>query len=172
MNIFQIVFHNYTSPSRTRKPDNKVAYPLDYRGELTHKTELCTLCGTCVYVCSPIAIEITREAERGVWDYDGGRCTYCGKCVEFCPTGALNFCDHSPSTITNRQQELIKDIVEYRSCIRCGAKIIPIPMETLVKLYHSEEAAQYASKIYELCERCRSRLHSQSIKSGISGVNG
>jgi hypothetical protein len=47
--------------------------------------------------------------------------------------------------------------------------MIPLPHKTLVRLYHSEEAAQHAMKSNELCERCRSRVHSQYLKSGISG---
>jgi formate hydrogenlyase subunit 6/NADH:ubiquinone oxidoreductase subunit I len=169
MNIFQIIFHNYTSPVRTRTPEEKVPYPVDFRGELNHKANLCTLCGTCAYVCSPVAINITREAEHGAWEYDGGRCTFCGKCVEYCPTKALGFQNQSAPIVNRRSLEFKVDMVEYQRCKRCGATIIPLPVETLARLYHSEEAAQHALKVHELCERCRRQVHSQSLKLGISG---
>jgi hydrogenase-4 component H len=169
MNIFQIIFRNYTSSSRTRTPDDKVPYPVDFRGELNHNATLCTLCGTCAYVCSPVAITLDQGEDHGTWEYDGGRCTFCGKCVEYCPTKALAFQNQSAPIVNQRSLEFKVDMVEYQRCKRCGAKIMPLPVETLVRLYHSAEAAQHALKMYELCERCRGWVHSQSLKSGIGG---
>lgn len=169
MNIFQIIFFNYSQHSRTRTPENKVPYPVDFRGELAHKASECTLCGTCTYVCSPEAITIKRGEEDCVWEYDGGRCTFCGRCVEYCPTNALSFLNQCAPTVNTRLAELTTHLVEYQHCKRCGAKILPIPHETLVRLYHSEEAAQHALNVHELCERCRSRVQSEALKSGING---
>jgi len=169
MNIFQILFHNFSQHSRTRKPENRVTYPVDFRGELKHKAINCTLCGTCVYVCSPAAITIEREKENGIWEYDGGRCTFCGRCVQSCPTGALSFLNQSAPTVHLRSQEQTSHYVEYQHCKRCGDEILPMPFDALVRLYHSEEAAAKAKEVHELCERCRNRVQSQALKSGLSG---
>jgi formate hydrogenlyase subunit 6/NADH:ubiquinone oxidoreductase subunit I len=170
MNIFNVIFHNFSARSRTRTPENNVPYPVDFRGELAHKAVNCTLCGTCTYVCSPAAITIEKGEENGIWEYDGGRCTFCGRCVEYCPTNALSFLSQSAPTVNSRSAEMTTHYVEYQHCSRCGAIILPIPQETLVRLYHSEEAAQHAVKSHELCERCKNRVQSQAIKSSISGT--
>lgn len=169
MNIFQILFHNYGNHSRTRKPENTVPYPADFRGELLHKATNCTLCGTCVYVCSPAAISIEREEENGSWDYDAGRCTFCGRCVMYCPMDALSFSEKSAPTVNSRSQEYTSHYVEYQHCSRCGAIIIPMSFDTLVKIYHSEEAANQARDLHQLCERCRNRVHSETLKASLTG---
>jgi formate hydrogenlyase subunit 6/NADH:ubiquinone oxidoreductase subunit I len=169
MNIFEIIFHNFSLQSRTRTPENNVPYPQDFRGELAHKATECTLCGTCTYVCSPGAITLEREEDNGFWEYDGGRCTFCGRCVEYCPTHALSFLNQCAPTVNTRSDELTTHYVEYQHCKRCGAILLPIPYDTLVRLYHSEEAAKSALQAHELCERCRSRVQSEALKSSISG---
>src|SRR5512147_1592227 len=90
MNIFEVILHNFTLRPRTRKPEDRVPFPKGFRGELAHRVELCTLCGTCAYVCSPGAIQIERNQENGTWNYDAGRCTFCARCAEYCPTRALS----------------------------------------------------------------------------------
>lgn len=170
MNIFNVLFGNFSKPNRTRTPKDVVPFPADFRGELLHDLTQCVLCATCVYVCSPGAITIEKGEESGSWEYDGGRCTFCGRCVEYCPTHALSFKSQSAPTVNERFAELTWHDVEYRHCTRCGALIIPLPHETLVRLYHSEEAARQAAQAHELCERCRSRVHSEAIKTGISGT--
>ncbi len=169
MNIFQILFSNFSKQSRTRKPENKVPFPVDFRGELNHEASKCTLCGTCVYFCSPAAITIKREEESGLWTYDAGRCTFCGRCVQYCPTHALSFLSQSVPVASSRAQELTAHSVEYQHCTRCGAVILPIPFDSLVRLYHSEEAAAKAKDVHGLCERCRNRVQSQALKSGLTG---
>jgi formate hydrogenlyase subunit 6/NADH:ubiquinone oxidoreductase subunit I len=169
MNIFQVLLHNFGKRSRTRKPDNEVPFPADFRGELTHKAVNCTLCGTCVYVCSPGAITIEREDESGIWEYDAGRCTFCGRCVQYCPGAALSFLTQSAPTVNTRAQELTSHIVENQHCKRCGAVILPLRFDALVRLYHSEEAAASATEIHELCERCRGRAHGETLKHGLTG---
>lgn len=169
MNIFQILFHNFTLRSRTRKPENDVPFPTDFRGQLNHQATDCTLCGTCVYVCSPVAITIEREEENGFWEYDGGRCTFCGRCVNYCPTGALSFLTKSAPVVNTRAQEMTSHYVEYQHCTRCGALILPLSFNSLVKIYHSEEAAKKASEVHQLCERCRNRVQSQAVKTGLTG---
>ncbi|BCY18175.1 formate hydrogenlyase complex iron-sulfur subunit [Leptolinea sp. HRD-7] len=169
MNILQIIFKNAGKQSRTRKPDNHVPFPVDFRGELDHNALMCTLCGTCTYVCSPEAIDISKEEDMGYWNYDAGQCTFCGRCVEYCPTKALSFKQNSTPIANSRSQEKTFHIVEYQHCTRCGATILPLAYESLVHLYHSEEAARKAVEVHKLCERCRNRLHGQFLKSGISG---
>jgi ferredoxin len=170
MNILQIIFKNAGRSSRTRKPEDNVPFPVDFRGELAHNAPQCTLCGTCVYVCSPVAIDISKEEDMGYWNYDAGRCTFCGRCVEYCPTKALSFLQNSTPIVNTRSEERTFHVVEYQHCTRCGATLIPLSYESLVHLYPSEEAAKKAVEVHQLCEKCRNRLHSQLLKSGISGT--
>lgn len=170
MNILNILFRNLTKPSRSQTPENKVAFPHDFRGELLHDPLQCTLCGSCVYVCSPAAITIERGESRGTWAYDGGRCTFCGRCVEYCPTEALSFANHSAPIVASRTSEITHNEIEYQRCPRCGEMMIPLPVTTIQHLYHLEADRQPTVKIYELCERCRNRIHSQALKSSISGT--
>lgn len=169
MNMIEILLHNFANHDRTRKPDNRVPFPTDFRGKLEHNATDCTLCGTCVYVCSPVAIEIEKDEENGFWEYDGGRCTFCGRCVNSCPTGALSFSKQSAPIANTRAQEMTHHYVAYQHCSRCGALILPLPFNALSKLYHSDEAAQKASEYHQLCERCRNRVHSETIKTSITG---
>lgn len=169
MNIFQILFHNFSRNSRTRTLENDVPFPAAFRGQLDHNTTDCTLCGTCVYVCSPVAISIEREDENGYWNYDGGRCTFCGRCVHYCPTGALSFLTQSAPVVATRAEEMTFHYVEYQHCTRCGAVILPLNFNVLQRLYPSKEAAQQAVEVHQLCERCRNRVQSEAVKTSITG---
>ena len=46
--------------------------------------ECCCLCGLCVGVCPPGALELAPDRLE-VHDH----CTECGWCIPFCPVGAL-----------------------------------------------------------------------------------
>ena len=167
MGILNVLSRNFWRRSRTRKPADRVPYPADFRGELAHRLDLCTACGTCSYVCSPTAITFVSEADGIVWRYDAGRCTFCGRCVEYCPTRALSFNPKAASPVARREQQLTNDLVPYQHCERCGAQLIPMPPETLVSLYRSPEGAAQAAEMHRLCDRCRSRLASERVKSGL-----
>lgn len=169
MNIFNVILNNFSKKSRTRKPADVVPCPQDFRGELIHNLESCTLCGTCAYVCSPGAITQTHGESDGRWMYNAGQCTFCGRCVEYCPTKALSFLQHPVAVYAHTDDAKTSHWVEYQKCTRCGAPILPLPIETLVRLYHSEDAARQAQDIHLLCERCRGRVHSERMKSGLTG---
>ena len=167
MGILDILSRNFSRRSRTRTPADRVPYPPDFRGELAHRVEVCTACGTCSYVCSPTAIVLQKEAGGVQWRYDAGRCTYCGRCVEYCPTRALAFENHAGRPVSQREQQLTIDLVPYQHCARCGAELIPMPPETLVRLYRSPEGASEAAEMHRLCDRCRSRAVSERVKFGL-----
>jgi hypothetical protein len=65
---------------------------------------------------------------------------------------ALTFLQNSAPIVSMRSLERTSHVVEYQHCTRCGATIIPIPHETLIRLYHSEEAAKKATEVHNLCE--------------------
>ncbi len=169
MNIFEVILHNVTLRPRTRKPEDRVPVPDGFRGELVHQASLCTLCGSCAYVCSPGAIQIEREAESGSWNYDAGRCTFCARCTEYCPTHALSLVTQPVRLFDDRLLQQVQHLVAYQHCTRCGKTISPLPVETLVRLYHNEEAATEAMKANLLCPECRARAHSQRFKLGLGG---
>ncbi|HVN53085.1 MAG TPA: 4Fe-4S binding protein [Anaerolineaceae bacterium] len=169
MNIFNVLLHNFTLRPRTLPPEDRVAYPEGFRGELGHQAELCTLCGTCAYVCSPGAIHLEKGPEAGAWNYDTGRCTFCGRCAEYCPTHALALATRPVGLFEERAVQQIEHVVAYQHCTRCGATILPLPAETLVRLYHNPEAAQEAMKANRLCPKCRGYVESQRFKLGLGG---
>ncbi len=47
--------------------------------------ESCCLCGLCVGVCPPDALDLTPSELRVL-----PQCTDCGWCVPYCPVGALS----------------------------------------------------------------------------------
>jgi formate hydrogenlyase subunit 6/NADH:ubiquinone oxidoreductase subunit I len=167
MGILNVLFRNFSLRSRTRKPTDRVPYPVDFRGALAHRLEVCTACGTCAYVCSPTAIVLQRQVGGVEWRYDAGRCTYCGRCVEYCPTRALSFENEAGRPVSSRDQQLTVDLVAFQHCERCGAELIPMPPETLVRLYRTPEGAAEAADLHRLCDRCRSYRTGERVKSGL-----
>lgn len=167
MNIFQIILQNFTARSRTLKPEDQVTCQGGFRGELVHQPGLCTLCGTCSYMCSPSAISQERGKEEGIWKYDAGRCTFCGRCVEYCPTGALSFLERPGAVVRGRAEEITSHVVPYQRCKRCDAVVLPLAPEVAARLYHAE-----ADVDGPLCERCRQRLYSEHLKAGMGGRRG
>jgi hydrogenase-4 component H len=169
MGILNILSRNFGRRSRTRKPADRVPYPHHFRGELVHAVELCTACGTCAYVCSPGAIRLEGDDGGVMWRYDAGRCTFCGRCVDYCPTRALSFANHAGPLAATRAEQVTADYVENQHCQRCGAVLIPLPPESLLRLYRSPAGADEAAALHRLCPSCRSRLASERVKSGLSG---
>jgi formate hydrogenlyase subunit 6/NADH:ubiquinone oxidoreductase subunit I len=161
MNILDLLTHNLNHKSRTRKPADAVTYPGDYRGKLLHDTELCTTCGTCVYVCSPSAIKIeNEETSLAEWNYMEDRCTFCGFCVQNCPTHALSFTTESPEPITEKVQHYTFHEIEQQPCRICGKPAHSIPEVTLERLYGTPLPAEIL-EIQGLCEHCRQEFTSK-----------
>jgi L-aspartate semialdehyde sulfurtransferase ferredoxin len=52
---------------------------------ITVDPDLCVLCGLCVGVCPPNALEL-EATELRVLDH----CSGCGWCVPYCPVGAIS----------------------------------------------------------------------------------
>lgn len=168
MNILEVLAKNFSRQPRSRQPQDKVECPVEFRGVLEHEPDLCTLCGTCSYACSPGAIQIERGAESGAWIYDAGRCTFCARCVEYCPTGALRMLEEVGANQALRQTQLTTHPVPYQHCERCGVLMLPMPAGALMRLYHTDSAAQEAAPMHRLCEKCRAREHSKRFKPGFS----
>jgi formate hydrogenlyase subunit 6/NADH:ubiquinone oxidoreductase subunit I len=73
-------------------PEEKIAPPERYRGELYFSPTACTGCSLCVKDCPSNAIQLTildRAAKRYVMKYDKARCVYCGQCVVNCKLKCL-----------------------------------------------------------------------------------
>jgi ferredoxin len=167
MNIFNLLSQNFARKSRTRQPSDAVPYPKDFRGKLQHDTELCTACGTCVYVCSPGAISITGQDESiADWDYTEDRCTFCGFCVQYCPTKALTFDFVSPSPITERVQHYTFHQIEQQPCRSCGKPAHAIPMGKLEEMYGKPLPEEIVETV-GLCEHCRQELTSKRFLKAV-----
>ncbi len=168
MDILNLIFKNFHTSPRTKKPQELVVIENGFRGELLHNPLLCTACGTCVYVCSPSAIRL-EEAEIEIgqnWCYKNLQCTYCGRCVDFCPTQALSFLDQSDS-VTHSIGE-IRHLINYEHCQRCGEKIIPLPQQILA-LHYGTPVPENIIKLNALCEKCKKRVSVEGIKQGLLG---
>ena len=167
MNILNLLTHNLGHGSRTRKPDDAVPYPNGFRGKLLHNIDLCTTCGTCVYVCSPAAITIdTSESDIADWDYQEDRCTFCGFCVKHCPTHALSFEKESPSPITERVEHYQYHEIEIQPCRICKKPARILPLESLEQIYGKPLPEEIVDTI-GLCEHCRQELTSKRFLKAI-----
>lgn len=169
MNILNLLSKNLGQRSRTQPPDEAVAYPAGYRGQLDHEMDLCTACGTCIYTCSPGAI--TRDDSTPgyvLWNYAEDRCTFCGFCVEYCPTQALSFIPAAPVVVTNRSQHYVSHPIECQPCSDCGQLIRPLPEATLIRLYGDPLPEDVATSRL-LCERCRQRATTRRFREALIG---
>jgi formate hydrogenlyase subunit 6/NADH:ubiquinone oxidoreductase subunit I len=172
MNVFNVLSQNLNHGSRTRQPDDSVAYPDRYRGRLEHALTLCTGCGTCVYTCSPGAITIDdSDAQVVQWNYTEDRCTFCGFCVAYCPTQALSFAAITPAPLTERKQHYIFHSITLPPCRECGKPVRSIPTPTLVKLYGDPLPADIVDA-QGLCESCRQKAIGQRFVKAMVGPRG
>jgi formate hydrogenlyase subunit 6/NADH:ubiquinone oxidoreductase subunit I len=161
MKILGVLSQNFSHGSRTRRPNDVVPYPEGFRGKLIHDVNLCTACGTCVYACSPAAIQISDEDAKVMrWAYTEDRCTFCGFCVQYCPTHALSFEKEAPAPLTERKQHYISHDIVLQACTVCGRPVRVIPEMTLKQLYGSPLPEDIV-KVRGMCESCRQKLISK-----------
>lgn len=77
----------FKDPATQMYPEEKIAPPERYRGELFFDPTVCTGCRLCIKDCPSKAIELVildRAAKRFVLKYHRDRCVYCGQCVVNC----------------------------------------------------------------------------------------
>jgi hydrogenase-4 component H len=166
--ILNTLLYNLGIRPLTYRPGDRVPAPDRYRGSLQHDLTRCTGCATCAYVCSPAAIMLNRIIKPTAWHYDASQCTFCGRCAEFCPTHALDFSTEPLPATGDRAQYILVHSIEQRACDRCGQPMTPLPRLTLIRLYGEPLPAEITTQ-QALCETCRSRLASESIKRGHLG---
>jgi hydrogenase-4 component H len=170
MNILNLLSQNFGGGSRTRTPEDSVPYPNGYRGQITHTVELCTGCGTCVYVCSPGAISI-RDDEGGqsvTWKYTEDQCTFCSFCVEHCPTQALGIKAESPAILSDRSQHYLIHSIALPLCKECGQPAKLMPEMALIHLY-GDPLPEEIESARGLCENCRQRVTGQRFVTALAG---
>lgn len=83
----------FKDPATQMYPEEKIAPPERYRGELYFDPKLCTGCTLCVKDCPSNAIRLTildRAAKRYIMEYHRDRCVYCGQCVVNCKVKCLH----------------------------------------------------------------------------------
>ena len=169
MGILDVLFANSGKASRSRTPADRVDYPIGFRGELNHQTELCVGCTTCNYVCSPGAIQFQKSAVSVVWEYQAAQCTFCGKCVEYCPTHALSFHPIAPANGLGAESNFVTaHTVEYCDCKGCGEPVIPLPVPTIEHLYGGYPPEEMLA-LMRLCEKCRNRATVTLMKKSLTG---
>ena len=169
MGILRIISHNIGREVRTRKPDDLVPYPADFRGRLLHDPDRCVGCEICAYVCSPSAITFAGSTERTIaWEYFAEQCTFCGRCVDFCPSDALSFAREAPVVTGDRTEHRIVHHVPYQTCARCGKPVLPMPEEMLAQYYGGVLPSEVADMSH-LCDVCRRRVMGERIKRSFTG---
>ncbi|HML22457.1 MAG TPA: 4Fe-4S binding protein [Aggregatilinea sp.] len=168
MSIFQTLLHNSRSKALTHHPDDRVEPPNRYRGQVVQDASLCVGCTTCAYVCSPSAITFEDQVgDHVAWQYDAGRCTFCGRCVAFCPTHALSSVPQPTPLATTRDEQLTVHHIQYQACADCGKPIIPLPLAALDTFSLPLQTA-IAERVH-LCEACRKRAASETVKRSFLG---
>ena len=83
----------FKNPVTQMYPEEKIAPPERYRGELFFDPKACTGCSLCTKDCPSKAIELTildRAAKRYLMRYERDRCVYCGQCVVNCKFKCLS----------------------------------------------------------------------------------
>lgn len=57
------------------------------------KGDLCTGCGTCVGICPNDAVQMVRDASKGIYlpHLDKAKCNECGLCLKACPGQEVDF---------------------------------------------------------------------------------
>ena len=164
MGILSILIRNIRNKHRTKRPDDTVKVPKDFRGILQHDPLLCTSCKTCVYVCSPSAITFKdKDKEFTIWKYDAGHCSFCERCVEYCPTGALKIKPEIHKVTSNRNELYLENKVYYKPCPHCGKPFIPLPIPIMESLY-GKPLTEKINTLQGLCEKCRQKEASKYIK--------
>jgi formate hydrogenlyase subunit 6/NADH:ubiquinone oxidoreductase subunit I len=172
MNVLNLLTQNFSHGSRTRKPADAVQYPTGYRGQIQHTLDLCTACGTCVYTCSPRAIQIDEnDPNVSVWQYREDRCTFCGYCVTYCPTHALSFKEEAPAPLSERSQHYLTHAIQLLTCRECGQPYHSLPQSTMFELYGDPLPPEFEAA-RGLCERCRQRLNGQRFLNAMAPKRG
>jgi formate hydrogenlyase subunit 6/NADH:ubiquinone oxidoreductase subunit I len=170
MNILSVLLGNFQVGSRTLRPEDEVKYPTDFRGELSHSTEVCIVCGACAYTCSPGAIILSDQGELVTWTYKEDQCTFCGRCVEYCPTRALVFKQNAPAPTQNRSQHYLIHSIELPICSQCGKPFRRLPAKYLSE--KSPEMSINQKLLEELCEDCRRREYGSRVMNNFNDKRG
>lgn len=170
MNILSVLLGNFQIGSRTLRPDDEVKYPSDFRGVISHDTADCILCGACAYTCSPGAIILTDQGDKGTWTYKEDQCTFCGRCVEYCPTRALSFKQKAPAPTLEREQHYIIHPVQLPICSECGKPFRRLPGDYLRE--KSPEMSFDQKLVDELCEDCRRREYGSRVMNNFKDKRG
>ena len=80
------------------------------------KSGLCTGCGTCIGMCSPNAIELTIDWNKGIYlpQLDEEKCNHCGVCLEVCPGHSVDFKQLNRDIFGREPEDTIMG--NYRNC--------------------------------------------------------
>lgn len=102
----------FSKPSTERYPFVKKEAPEGYRGKLEFDPEKCIACGTCIRVCSPGAIVMTRgekndEGEKITMEFNLNSCTFCQMCADFCPRKAIKLTNQYSMIATNKDELVV-----------------------------------------------------------------
>ena len=80
------------------------------------KRGLCTGCGTCIGMCSPNALELTIDWNKGIYlpQLDEEKCNHCGVCLEVCPGHSVDFKQLNRDIFGREPEDAIMG--NYRNC--------------------------------------------------------
>jgi formate hydrogenlyase subunit 6/NADH:ubiquinone oxidoreductase subunit I len=153
MNIFRVLIENLFQKPVTQRFQDRSA-PVEYfRGQLRNNPDDCVGCGTCVYVCPSMAIELIESTQNFLWRYDPGKCTFCARCVDFCPASSLSMEKNQLPSYQN-QGEIIQELrKDFPGCQKCNKPTQPVNFPVLKRVF--SEVSPEVLEWSKLCTACR-----------------
>jgi len=136
-------------------PFKPIEVPEEFRGKPIIDGEKCTGCGSCRNACTPNAIEIEDDLEKGVRRVKifYGRCIFCGRCSDICPEEAIKLTKEFE--LASKTHEDLYQVIELKM-IKC--KICGKPFTTKRSLEKTLESVpeELHEQLY-ICPDCREK---------------
>lgn len=158
MNILNLILRNLRGGPLTLRFPQRPPSPPGLRGLVQLNPEMCLGCGTCSYVCTSAAIQVTDCVTAFDWSYDAARCTFCGRCADVCPVSALAMQAERPPIYSERGALAQTHHINYPLCPECGEPTNFVNDALLARVFG--EITERVNDWSRSCPRCRAR-HSQ-----------
>ena len=123
----------------------------------------CTLCGICVQVCRPGAIQLIQQEDTVFLRFHAPLCDGCAACQRWCPEGVI---DVIPSSERPPDSELARSAL--LACPRCGQPHAPAAMVAQVQTQvgSPDETLLHRLTLCQTCKASHSSLTRCSTPAG------
>jgi TorA maturation chaperone TorD/Pyruvate/2-oxoacid:ferredoxin oxidoreductase delta subunit len=109
----------------------------------------CTLCGVCVQVCLPGALQLIQRDGTSVLHFQAAVCDGCAACERWCPEGVVS---RERASKPPASGELIRS--SLLSCPQCGRRHAPASLVARVRT-HTGAESETALRRLTLCPDCK-----------------